>query len=353
MKEINDNLPNVSIIVLMNEYKEFISIFLHNYKELNYPKEKLEWIIIDDSDESNIDLFPLEENILYFHMKDSKEYLEKIEFKNKDEERNEFLKKYFLKTNTLPDGFKRDYGVGLSENEYILHLDIDSYYDPKVLRNKLKFLQKNRLECIFCDSMLCYHNEKIYKIEEPNRAFEGTLFHTKEFWKRSGFNWNDLSHEGNDFHYNKGNDRKQENYYDCMKYIDLHNINDFSYKDITISGKEINKPEIFKEIQCKKNKIHFLLDKFFKKEYSILGLNSNIIKNFDNTKENIIIEKKEKEKNIIKKIKEFDKSFELFIFNYKTEIWNIFKEINFDVILYETDENFTSMKNILVLMLVI
>ena len=64
-------------------------------------------------------------------------------------------------------------------------------------------------------------------------------------------------------------------------------------------------------------------------------------------KENILIEKKEKEKVILKKIKSFDKDFNLFLFNYKTEIWNIFKEISFDVILYETDKNFISMKEIL------
>ena len=38
-------------------------------------------------------------------MDNSKEYLEKIEFKEKDDE-NKFLTDYFLKTNTLPNGFK-------------------------------------------------------------------------------------------------------------------------------------------------------------------------------------------------------------------------------------------------------
>lgn len=78
-----------------------------------------------------------------------------------------------------------------------------------------------------------------------------------------------------------------------------------------------------------------------------MGLNSIIIDNFDVEKENISFEKKEKEKVILKKIKEFNKDFNIFIFNYKTEIWNIFKEINFDIILFETDKNFTSMKEIL------
>ena len=347
MAGITDTLPNVSIVVLMDEYTELIPIFLNNYNSLEYPKDKLEWIIIDDSDNSNMDLFPLEENVIYIHMNNSKEYLEKIDFKEKDEEKNKFLKDYFLKTNTLPNGFKRDYGVGLTEHEYILHLDFDAHYDPKVLKRKLKFLQKSKLECIYCDSMLCYFNDKIYKTEESLRAFEGTLLHTKGFWKKGGFDWHVLYNEANAFHYNKGNDRKMENYYDCIKFINMHNVNDYQYKEIKLEGKEINKPDFLKTIVLKNNKIQNKLNKIFKKNYKILGLNSEIINNFPEDKENISIEKKEKEKVIIKKIKDFDKDFNLFLFNYKTEIWNIFKEINFDVILYETDKNFNSMKGIL------
>ena len=57
MTEITDTLPNVSIVVLMDEYTELIPIFLNNYHSLEYPKGKLEWIIIDDSDNSNMDLY--------------------------------------------------------------------------------------------------------------------------------------------------------------------------------------------------------------------------------------------------------------------------------------------------------
>jgi len=127
-KSIVMDEPNVSIIILMNEYKEFVQIFTHNYNTINYPQDKLEWIIIDDSEKSNFDLFPLEENVLYFHMDNPKEYLDKIDFKNKlkikkganesvelntdgageaaelDED-EEKIKNYFLKTNTLPNGF--------------------------------------------------------------------------------------------------------------------------------------------------------------------------------------------------------------------------------------------------------
>ena len=78
--------------------KNFIPVFNNNYKIIDYPQELLEWIIIDDPDNNHMDLFPLEENVLYFHVNKSKEYLDRIEFK-KDEDK--IIYNYFLKTDTL------------------------------------------------------------------------------------------------------------------------------------------------------------------------------------------------------------------------------------------------------------
>lgn len=364
IKDLTNNEPNVSIIVLMNEYPEFIQLFKEIYNSIDYPQDKLEWIVIDDSTKSNIDQFPLEENLLYFHMDDPKDYLEKITFKDEPKKSNNPMdqvdkpemkredmntRNYFLKTNTLPNGFKRDYGTGLSSHDYILHLDIDCYYNPKVLKRKLKFLTKSKLDCIFCDSMLCGFNDKIYKIENNLRAFEGTLFHTRDFWKRKGFKWEDIYNEGDFFHYDNGNDRKMENYYDCIKLIGAHNINDYNYKEVKIDGKSFEYPQIFKNIEIKDNNIIFKLNKFYpNKDFNLLGINSKIIQNFkEHDTENILISKKEREKVILKNIREFKKDFNIFLFNYKTEIWLIFKEINFDIILYETDKNFQAMRGIL------
>ena len=90
----------------------------------------------------------------------------------------------------LPNGFKRDYAVGLTSHEYIFHLDFDCIYQPNALKRKLRFLQDNRLECVYCKSMLCYdiYGKTLYKTEN-NVGYESTLFHTKEFWKKSGFKW--------------------------------------------------------------------------------------------------------------------------------------------------------------------
>ena len=50
----------------------------------------------------------------------------------------------------------RDYAVGLSSNDYILHVDFDTIYAPKTIKKKLKFLKDNKLECVYCKNMLAY-----------------------------------------------------------------------------------------------------------------------------------------------------------------------------------------------------
>jgi glycerol transport system ATP-binding protein len=42
---------------------------LYNFNNIKYPKELIEWIIVDDSKKYNGDLFPMDENVLYIHFK--------------------------------------------------------------------------------------------------------------------------------------------------------------------------------------------------------------------------------------------------------------------------------------------
>ena len=52
---------------------------LFNWDNIDYPKDKLEWIIVDDSKTDYSNDIPIHENILYMKV-DSDEYLDKIEF---------------------------------------------------------------------------------------------------------------------------------------------------------------------------------------------------------------------------------------------------------------------------------
>ena len=255
---------------------------------------------------------------LYIHI-NSDEYLEKIEFKK---DQYNILKNYFKENNKLPNGFKRDYAVGLTSYDYIIHLDIDTIYNPKVIKRKLKYIREKNLDCIYCNEMLCYdiYNKELYKTDR-SFGYESTLFHTRKCWENNGFQWSDIKDECINFYYNK----KLDNYYDSIKILSVHNLNKYSPKKVSLDGIDIKIPEILNEIKIDKHPIYYELnDLFYNKDINVLTLNSKIIDKLKMEKWNIdeiVIEKKMKEKEIIKQI---NKEYQLCFINLSYPIWKIF-----------------------------
>lgn len=349
-KVIKEEFPNISLVTILHDWEQFYPLFKHHWNTLDYPKDKIEWIFIDDSktDHSDIVYSIDSENILYLRVFGD-EYLEKIEFPKDDDK---ITWNYFKKTNTLPNGFKRDYAVGMCSHEYIFHLDFDCIYQPKVLKRKLKFLRTNRLGCVYCKNMLCHdiYGKKLYKVE-GNFGYESTLLHTKEFWKQSGFKWEDLRMEAVAFYHNKGSERKMDNYYDTIKILSVHNANDYRPKEVTLENMDIKIPEIVNTLNIDIHPIQVSLNDVFKgNSINVLGLDSMIldhIKRENWNMNNIFIEKKKKEKSIIKDIKELKKDFNLCIINVKFPIWKVFDSVKFNIVLFESDKNIEQMDSIL------
>ena len=146
-------LPGVSIVTIVHDWSEFFVLFQYHWDTLDYPKERLEWIIIDDSKKDHFKDIPEDDNIIYIRI-DSEEYLDKIKFKEKkisdinnpekeeEDEGEKIMRNYFKKNQKLPNGFKRDYAVGLTSNEYIFHLDFDTIYNSKIIKRKLKYIRE-------------------------------------------------------------------------------------------------------------------------------------------------------------------------------------------------------------------
>jgi cellulose synthase/poly-beta-1,6-N-acetylglucosamine synthase-like glycosyltransferase len=102
-----DDKPNISIITLLSGEREFLPLIKANFDNFDYPKEKLELIIVDDGLDNLIGEFLDDERILYLHL-DDKEiagFIENIKF---DNDKDDILKNYQTKTKSLPNGFKRD-----------------------------------------------------------------------------------------------------------------------------------------------------------------------------------------------------------------------------------------------------
>lgn len=344
-----DNLPNVSFVTIMHNWENFCTLFENTWNTIDYPKEKLEWIIVDTSKKDNSELIPLNDNILYINI-DSNDYLEKIKF---DNDNDKLLWNYFKKIGRLPNGFVRDYAVGLTSYDFILHVDYDTIYRPNTLKRKLKFLNDNRLECVYCRSMLAYdiYGKTLYKIENKSDGYESTLFHTRSFWEKGGFKWNDIESEAVSFYYGKGLERVMDNFYDTIKLLSIHNINKYRPVKLELENMDIKIPDVVNNLNISNHPICHSLYDIFEGDINVLGIESEIIDIIkkDNWKCNNIVDenKKVKEKVIIKKIKELKQKNNICLINTKYPIWSIFKNIDFDIVVLETNKNFDQMDSIL------
>ena len=170
------DLPNVSIITPTGNRRVFFSLALKNYQSFIYPREKIEWIILDDGTESIGDLIPKDKSIRYIKMD--------------------------CDGNRLPIGCKRNKAVEYASHEYIVFMDDDDYYTPESLLARVKLLINSDIDCVGCSSVGCYSlitNESVLAEDSNNTLCEATLAFKKNFWEERKFDEGDLNNESKFF----------------------------------------------------------------------------------------------------------------------------------------------------------
>ncbi len=165
-KEIPDEeLPAVSIITPTWNRKELFLLALNNFYNTEYPRDKLEWIIVDDScEEQKVKTILPEDN--------------RIKYIELDVEQS------------LPISRKRNIGVQNASNDIILHMDDDDFYYPQHVLSRVKVLLSNSIECIGCTELGCYNvlNKKSFKIGDKQSVLaEATMCYYKSFWLERPF----------------------------------------------------------------------------------------------------------------------------------------------------------------------
>jgi hypothetical protein len=173
-KEYKDEeLPKVSIITPTYNREKIFRMAIYNYNTTDYPKDKLEWVIIDDSDngESIEKLLPIDENRAKYGIK----YI-------KLDERNTI-------------GSKRNIGVENATNEIILCMDDDDYYYPGSIRQRVTQLLNSNKKLVCCTTigMFDIHNY-VSIINVPpfdgsfsDRVAEATMTFYRDFWENNKF----------------------------------------------------------------------------------------------------------------------------------------------------------------------
>jgi glycosyltransferase involved in cell wall biosynthesis len=166
---INNKLPFVSICTPTFNRRPFIEIMIRCFDSQDYPKNKMEWIIIDDGTDPIEDLVKSHPSVKYF------KYDEKM---------------------TL--GKKRNMMHKKSCGDIIIYMDDDDFYPPQRVSHAVERLMENpNVLCAGSSEMYIYFKDNKYSKGNnmvqfgpygPNHATAGTFAFKRKLLKDTKYN---------------------------------------------------------------------------------------------------------------------------------------------------------------------
>ncbi|GAG38833.1 unnamed protein product, partial [marine sediment metagenome] len=160
--------PSVTIITPTYNRRTIFPLAIRNFFDQDYPSEKLEWIIIDDSDETDKEIDDIIPN-------DSRIRHEKLP----------------LKEERYTVAYKRNVGADLAKHDIIVHMDDDDYYPPESVLARVKLLMKYpEIGCVGCSAVAVYdlmNNASSICSDGTLTMSEASMAYRKSFWRAQPF----------------------------------------------------------------------------------------------------------------------------------------------------------------------
>jgi len=155
--------PFVSVCTPTYNRRHFIPFLIRNFKAQTYPKQLIEWIIIDDGEDCVKDLFEGVECVKYFR------YEEKMKL-----------------------GRKRNLMHEKCKGEIIVYMDDDDYYPPERINhavNRLRSQPKAMASGSSCMYIYFKHIDKIYQFGPygARHSTAGTFAFKRELLKETKY----------------------------------------------------------------------------------------------------------------------------------------------------------------------
>jgi hypothetical protein len=165
LKNKVNNYPFVSICTPTFNRRPFIPLIIKCFEHQTYPKDKIEWIIVDDGTDK---------------IKDLVENIPQV--------------KYFGYDEKLTLGKKRNITNEKAKGEIIVYMDDDDYYPPDRVKHAVDKLMSSNALCAGSSSMFIYfkHISKMYQFGPygPNHSTAATFAFKKELLSQTKFNEN-------------------------------------------------------------------------------------------------------------------------------------------------------------------
>lgn len=167
---LKESLPSVSIITPTYNRRELFKLAIYNYIATDYPRDKLEWVIVDDSDDAEQvgGLIPAK-------IADSVNYIRLSE--------------------RMPLAAKRNLACERAKYDIIVHMDDDDYYPADSVWTRVSALMQSGAGAVTCTMIPMYDlvrsnsaiNVPPLWMSMAKRCSEATLAYTREFWRAAPF----------------------------------------------------------------------------------------------------------------------------------------------------------------------
>lgn len=159
-----DQMPGVTIITPTRNREWIFSLPLFCFQRMVYPADKLEWIIIDSSDDEELKhILPAsDDRIRYVHVDEP-----------------------------CTVAHKRNIGCKLAKHDIIVHMDDDDYYPPESILARVKLLVGHEdVGCVGCSRIAIYsllEDKSLIASDGHMSLSEASMAYKKSFWKEQQF----------------------------------------------------------------------------------------------------------------------------------------------------------------------
>jgi hypothetical protein len=177
----DDELPNISVVTLLYNRRKFVDLAIHNLLATDYPKHKIEWVVVEDSD---ITEEQAADKVIKFGRESAPLSVSYIPVPSS-----------FKIRNTI--GMKRNTGIQRAQNDIILFMDDDDHYPPSSFRRRVSTLLTHSWKpaAVACTTIACYDllkgtsavNTPPWDLPLRQRISEATLCFYKSWWEAKGF----------------------------------------------------------------------------------------------------------------------------------------------------------------------
>jgi len=173
-----EDCPPISIVTPTYGRRKLIDIAFHNLMATDYPKEKIEWIVVEDNENSTE---MASELIMSFQVNNPK-----------------ITVKYIPIQGRMSIGMKRNLGVENASHDIVLFMDDDDHYPVTSFRRRVAWLLKGSTgynEIAACTTIALYDlvrgvsavNVPPYGLSFGKRISEATLTFRKSAWTARKF----------------------------------------------------------------------------------------------------------------------------------------------------------------------